>query len=79
MCGLAGRADEAVAHARRALEFNPKNPGAFNNLGIALYERREYQEVLGCYERAIVLTSEFAPCAQQSWQRFARLAALTRR
>jgi tetratricopeptide (TPR) repeat protein len=44
-------------HARRALEFNPKNPGALNNLGIA---RREYQEVPGCYKCAIVLTSEFA-------------------
>jgi tetratricopeptide (TPR) repeat protein len=47
-------------HARRALEFNPKNPGALNNLGIALFGRREYQEVPGCYKCAIVLTSEFA-------------------
>jgi protein O-GlcNAc transferase len=55
ICRLAGRADEAVAYARRALGLNPKNPGALNNHGIALCERREYQEALGCCERAIVL------------------------
>jgi tetratricopeptide (TPR) repeat protein len=57
---LAGRADEAVAQARRALGLDPKNPGALNNLGIALYKRREYQEALGCCERAIVLAPDFA-------------------
>jgi tetratricopeptide (TPR) repeat protein len=55
ICRLAGRADEAVAPAPRALGLNSKNPGALNNHGIALCERREYQEALGSCERAIVL------------------------
>jgi tetratricopeptide (TPR) repeat protein len=58
-CRLAGRADEAVAHARRALEPNPKNPGALNNLGIALYnlgttlrDLERPQEAVAAYSRA---------------------------
>jgi Flp pilus assembly protein TadD len=77
ICRLAGRADEAVAQARRALGLNPKNPGALNNLGIALYKRREYQEALGMLRARHRARARFRP--QQSWQRFARLATLARR
>jgi tetratricopeptide (TPR) repeat protein len=57
---LSGRPDLAIVEARRALEEQPDQPGTLSNLGIALYEQKDFFEALRCYDRAVALSPEFA-------------------
>jgi len=60
MLRLFGRFDEAVAAGRRAVELHPGYAHALNNLGIAHYDRREYEEAADCYRRALARDPSFA-------------------
>jgi tetratricopeptide (TPR) repeat protein len=60
MLRLFGRFDEAVAAGRRAVELHPGYAHALNNLGIAHYDRREYEEAADCYWRALARDPSFA-------------------
>src|SRR5579872_292146 len=40
---LAGQPRKAVEAARRALKIEPRMPAALSNLGVALYELRDYE------------------------------------
>jgi len=60
MCRLAGRLDEAVASGRRALELQPNYPQALNNLGIAHYDREDYEAAAECYRQAVRQDPDFA-------------------
>src|SRR5579871_2770913 len=44
MYRLAGRPKRAIEAARRALQIDPKMPAALSNLGVALYELKDYEE-----------------------------------
>jgi tetratricopeptide (TPR) repeat protein len=57
---ILGRYDEALAAGRRAVRLNPKDPHAYNNLGVAHYHRLELDAAIACAERAIALDPGFA-------------------
>ncbi|HLJ18879.1 MAG TPA: tetratricopeptide repeat protein, partial [Stellaceae bacterium] len=60
MLRLSGRAREAVAAGRRAIELDPNHPSALNNLGIAYFDIEDYAAAEQCYRRAIALDPGFA-------------------
>ncbi|MGO9784829.1 MAG: tetratricopeptide repeat protein, partial [Streptosporangiaceae bacterium] len=47
-----GRAPEAIAHWRQALESRPQYPEACYHLGLALYENGQTQEALAQFRAA---------------------------
>ncbi|HKX11443.1 MAG TPA: tetratricopeptide repeat protein [Stellaceae bacterium] len=53
MCRQAKRLDEAISEAGCALALEPRNVSVLNNLGIARYDRDEYELAAECYQRAI--------------------------
>jgi serine/threonine-protein kinase len=50
-----GRADAAVAHARRAVVLDPLNAGAYRMLGLVSLYAHHYQEAVAAYDRALSL------------------------
>ena len=56
----AGRAGEAIAEYRRALDRNPNHVGTLNNLGVALAGRGRMDEAAGHFERVIAVDPENA-------------------
>ncbi|OGO26035.1 MAG: hypothetical protein A2W33_02550 [Chloroflexi bacterium RBG_16_52_11] len=50
--------DQAASFYHQALEEFPDHTGALNNLGLALFELKEYQESFACYLRANKLNPE---------------------
>ena len=54
----AGQPMEAAAQFRQALEADPTDAGAYNNLGVA-YERMGHEEAQAQFERAIQLRPDF--------------------
>src|SRR5689334_21411053 len=59
MCRLSGRLTEAISAGQRALELQPNYPQALNNLGIAHYDREDYEAAAACYRRALALEPGF--------------------
>ena len=53
MLRLAGRPKLAVEAARCALEIEPTMPAALSNLGVALYELKEYEQAAASQRKAI--------------------------
>jgi tetratricopeptide (TPR) repeat protein len=60
MYRLAGRPRDAIAAAHRAIELRPDHPEAWSNLGVALYEIREFREAAGAHRKAIAAKPDFA-------------------
>lgn len=60
MYRLAGRMDEAVAAARSAVELKPDYPEALSNLGVALYELKDFQKAIRAHRKAIAANPNFA-------------------
>ncbi len=60
MLRLSGRPQEAIASGRRAIELEPNNPQALNNLGIAYFDIEDYASAEQCYRRALALDPVFA-------------------
>ena len=58
MCLQAGRLDQAISEGGLALALEPQNVHALNNLGIAHYDREEYDRAADYYRRAIALTPD---------------------
>ena len=75
MLRLAGRPKLAAEQARRALEIEPDMPMALSNLGVALYELKDYEEAARAQRQAIAAKPEFRRSAQQSRQRAACAAS----
>ena len=50
--------DRAAAYYRQALEEFPDNPSALSNLGLALFELRDYENSLKVYQRAAVTSPQ---------------------
>jgi tetratricopeptide (TPR) repeat protein len=51
----AGRIDDAVAQYRKALESDPENAGALNNLGMAYQTRGDLDEAAACLRQALAV------------------------
>jgi tetratricopeptide (TPR) repeat protein len=60
MLRLAGRPKLAAEQARRALEIEPTMSAALSNLGVALYELKDYDEAARAQRRAIAANPNFA-------------------
>jgi Flp pilus assembly protein TadD len=58
-CYRQGRFEEAAAHYRRALEIDPEDADAHNNLGAALADLKHLDEAVDCYQSAIRLRPDF--------------------
>ena len=55
-----GRVDEAIVEYHKALELNPNEGEAHNNLGNALARRRQFDEAIGHFRRAVEITPNYA-------------------
>ena len=55
----AGRVDDALRVYQHVIEQVPRNPEAHVYLGIALFDKRRYQESIQSYQKAIGLKEEF--------------------
>jgi tetratricopeptide (TPR) repeat protein len=55
-----GKAAEAIACYRRALELNPKLAETYNNLGNALKNQGNSHEAVACWRRAVELKPDYA-------------------
>ena len=53
--GKNGRKEEAVAHARQAVNLEPENSRLLNDLGYSLIESRQYEEAEKTLRRAVEL------------------------
>jgi tetratricopeptide (TPR) repeat protein len=51
--------DEAASYYRRALVVEPKNPGIYFNLGVALGNKGELKEAIEHFRRAIDLKPDY--------------------
>ena len=60
MLRLAGRPKLAAEQARHALEIEPDMPMALSNLGVALYELKDYEEAATAQRKAIAAKPDFA-------------------
>ncbi len=60
MLRLAGRPKLAADSARNALEIEPNMLEALSNLGVALYELKDYEDAARAQRKAIAANSEFA-------------------
>ncbi len=55
-----GRTDEAIGYFQKALEFNPDNPVALENLGNAFRQKKNWSEARNALERALFLRPDDA-------------------
>ena len=60
MLRLSGRFKEAIAAGLRAIELEPNQPAALNNLGIAYFDTEDFEPAERCYRRALALDPGFA-------------------
>ena len=56
-----GRLGQAEHGLRDALEIEPQNAAAWNNLGVLLVERKEFGEAKRVFQRAFALDSAQSP------------------
>jgi len=49
---------EALFRFEKAVEIDPQNPSALNNLAVALEQMGEFEEARGRYERALELSPD---------------------
>jgi tetratricopeptide (TPR) repeat protein len=57
----AGRLDDALRHGERAVALDPRTVAAHGNLGIACYDRKDYNRAEACQRQALSLDPQFAP------------------
>ncbi|MFH0934229.1 MAG: sulfotransferase, partial [Pseudomonadota bacterium] len=51
----------AVAHGERAVALEPRMAMAHSNLGIAYFDRKDYDKAEACQQRALAIDPDFAP------------------
>ena len=52
--------DETIASYRQAIELDPKNATAHNNLGVALSRKGQLDEAIACFRKAVELAPKNA-------------------
>ncbi len=57
LCYKIGKSEDAIKLLKKAVELNPKNPIAYNNLGLLLTKTKKYREALAVFEVALKETS----------------------
>jgi tetratricopeptide (TPR) repeat protein len=50
----------AIKYYQKALELNPNHAGAYNNMGIAYADLKNYHEAIWCYKKAIDIDPNYA-------------------
>ena len=60
LCDIKRDYDEAIACFRKAIELDPKDAMAHNNLGDALRQKGQVDEAIACYRKAIELDPKYA-------------------
>jgi WD40 repeat protein/tetratricopeptide (TPR) repeat protein len=55
-----GKIDDSLAGLRKAIELDPKNAGAHDKLGVALYTRGQVDEAIASWRKAIELNPKLA-------------------
>jgi Flp pilus assembly protein TadD len=55
-CWKRGDVDQALKHYRRAVEIAPDHADAWNNMGVILYERKQFAAAVACHRRAVLAT-----------------------
>ncbi len=58
-----GLPDEAIRYARLAVEMDPKSSEAWNVMGLAHYQKREYPEAVAAFGKAVEAEPGFADAA----------------
>ncbi len=53
-----GRCDEGAAHCRRAIELDPRLPGAYSSLAVALHLLGHIDESLACHRQEIAINPD---------------------
>ncbi len=77
MCRQRGLLAEGETHARRAVQMDTTQPGAWNNLGIILQESGQYEESKRCLERVLTLQPHNAEAYNNLGNTCKRLGELT--
>jgi tetratricopeptide (TPR) repeat protein len=54
-----GRLDDAIAHYRRALEFQSDYAPAYNNMGVALRAQGDIEQAKASYEKALAVQPDY--------------------
>lgn len=60
MCRLLERIDEAIEHGRKAVALDPRMLAAQGNLGVAYFDRKEYDKAEACHKAALAINPNFA-------------------
>ena len=60
ICKVLGRLDEHILYLRQSIEFNPRSPEAYNDLGVALKRIGDPSAASSMYIKAIGLRPEYA-------------------
>jgi tetratricopeptide (TPR) repeat protein len=55
----AGKADEAIAHYRRAIAIQPDYAPAYNNLGVVQRAQGRVDEAIGTYQQALSVNADY--------------------
>lgn len=58
LCYKAGRFDEALEYALKAIQKNGKNAGAYNLKGVTLNQLKRYAEAAGSFQAGLVLAPD---------------------
>ncbi len=77
MCRQRGLLAEGETHARRAVQMDTTQAGAWNNLGIILQESGQYEESKRCLERVLTLQPHNAEAYNNLGNTCKRLGELT--
>jgi superkiller protein 3 len=57
-----GMMEEALAHFKKAMKYNPSHPRAWCGIGSIYREKQKYEEAIKYYEKAIELDPKYAIC-----------------
>jgi len=52
--------DKAIEAYQKAIEINPNNAWAYNNMGLCFYHKKEYDKAIEAYQKAIELDPNYA-------------------
>ena len=51
--------DKAIGHLENSIKLKPDFADNYNNIGIALSEKKKFKEAINCYEKAIALKQNY--------------------